>query len=72
MIRLILKILHKIVYWLVVSTFSEKYQSVGIIIPNIWKNKKCSKPRSRILISDYNYQPLLTTINIDYPIINHY
>ena len=23
---------------------SEKYQSVGMIIPNIWKNKKCSKP----------------------------
>ena len=23
---------------------SEKYQSVGMIIPNIWKNKNCSKP----------------------------
>ena len=23
---------------------SEKYESVGILIPNIWKNKKCSKP----------------------------
>ena len=23
---------------------SEKYWSVGMIIPNIWKNKKCSKP----------------------------
>jgi len=23
---------------------SEKYESVGMIIPNIWKNKKCSKP----------------------------
>ena len=36
-----------ITIWLVVSTYpSEKYESasVGIIIPNIWKNKKCSKP----------------------------
>ena len=23
---------------------SEKYQSVDIIVPNLWKNKKCSKP----------------------------
>jgi hypothetical protein len=23
---------------------SEKYLSVGITIPNLWKNKKCSKP----------------------------
>jgi hypothetical protein len=23
---------------------SEKYQSVGMIIPNIWENKQCSKP----------------------------
>jgi hypothetical protein len=23
---------------------SEKYYSVGTIIPNIWKNKTCSKP----------------------------
>ena len=26
---------------------SEKYESVGIIIPNIWTNKKCSKPPTR-------------------------
>ena len=26
---------------------SEKYESVGIIIPNIWENKKCSKPPTR-------------------------
>jgi hypothetical protein len=26
---------------------SEKYESVGTIIPNIWKNKKCSKPPTR-------------------------
>jgi hypothetical protein len=26
---------------------SEKYQSVGIISPNIWKNQKCSKPPTR-------------------------
>jgi hypothetical protein len=29
-------------WWL--SHPSEKYESVGMIIPNIWKNKKCSKP----------------------------
>ena len=23
---------------------SEKYQSIGMMIPNIWKNKTCSKP----------------------------
>jgi hypothetical protein len=23
---------------------SKKYRSVGMIIPNIWKNKKCAKP----------------------------
>ena len=23
---------------------SEKYESIGMIIPNIWENKKCSKP----------------------------
>jgi len=26
---------------------SEKYVSVGIIIPNLWKNKNCSKPPTR-------------------------
>ena len=29
----------KIHYWLVVSTPSEKYESVGMIIPNILKNE---------------------------------
>ena len=29
---------------------SEKYQSVGMIIPNIWKHIKCSKPPSSIYI----------------------
>ena len=28
----------------------EKYQSVGIIVPNIWENKKCSKPPTRYYI----------------------
>ena len=23
---------------------SEKYMSIGMIIPNIWENRKCSKP----------------------------
>ena len=26
---------------------SEKYQSIGMNIPNIWENKKCSKPPTR-------------------------
>ena len=26
---------------------SEKYWSIGMIIPNIWENKKCSKPPTR-------------------------
>ena len=31
--------------WLVVSTpLKNNYQSVGMVIPNIWKYKKCSKP----------------------------
>jgi len=30
---------------------SEKYWSVGIIIPNIWKNKKCSKPPTKYCIA---------------------
>ena len=32
-------------WWL--SHPSEKYWSTGIVIPNIWKNKKCSKPPTR-------------------------
>ena len=36
---------------------SEKYESVGIIIPNMWKNKKCSKPPTRfIYIYTYIYR----------------
>jgi hypothetical protein len=27
---------------------SEEYQSVGTIIPNIWENKKSSKPPTRL------------------------
>jgi len=27
------------IYWLGVSTPSEKYESVGIIVPKVWKNK---------------------------------
>ena len=28
---------------------SEKYQSIGMIIPNIWENKTCSKPPIRLV-----------------------
>ena len=30
---------------------SEKYLSIGIIVPNIWENKKCSKPPTRYGVS---------------------
>ena len=33
--------------WLVVSTPLKKNKPVGIIIPNIWKNKTCSKPPTK-------------------------
>ena len=39
-----------LVSWLVVLTCfnpSEKYESDWMIIPNIWKNKKWSKPPTR-------------------------
>jgi len=29
---------------------SEKYESVGITFPNIWKNKNCSKPPTSLTI----------------------
>ena len=32
---------------------SEKYESIGIFIPNICKNKKCSKPPTRFRISEW-------------------
>ena len=35
----------KMPFWLVVSTpLKNNYESVGMVIPNLWKNKKCSKP----------------------------
>ena len=38
--------------YIVVGGFnpSEKYESVGVIIPNRWKNKTCSKPPTIIYI----------------------
>ena len=33
---------------------SEKYQSIGIIIPNIWKNKKCSKQPTGYVYYNHN------------------
>ena len=36
--------------WLVVGPYpSEKYESNGMIILNIWANKKCSKPPTRVI-----------------------
>ena len=39
--------------WELVGGFntSEKYWSISMTIPNIWKNKKCSKPPTRWYIS---------------------
>jgi hypothetical protein len=31
---------------------SEKYESVGIMLPNIWKNEKCSKPPTSYVLID--------------------
>ena len=51
-IKLVYYIL-RIDYWLVGGfNSSQKYESIGMIIPNIWKNKKCSKPPTRLTI-DY-------------------
>jgi len=36
-------------YWLVVSTPLKNMKVSGMIIPNIWKNKKCSKPPTRVI-----------------------
>ena len=37
-------------YWLVVGPPLWKiWKSIGMIIPNIWENKKCSKPPTRLL-----------------------
>ena len=33
---------------------SEKYESIEMIIPNIWKNKTCSKPPTRLTSTDFN------------------
>ena len=50
---------------------SEKYESVGMIIPNIWKNKECSKPptsnkcdRFGWMIAGFLASPFLTTLKI--------
>ena len=43
-------------HWLVVSTPLKKYESIGMIIPNIWINKKCSEPPTRFWSLLYSYQ----------------
>ena len=40
---------------------SEKYKSVGMLIPNIWKNKKCSKPPTRYPLENQVSQLCSTT-----------
>ena len=41
---------------------SEKYKSNGMIIPNIWKNTKCSKPPSRNHSKSSSGKPLVVHI----------
>ena len=50
---------------------SEKWwtSSVGMIIPNIWKNKKCSKPPIRIYINKYIYIYIYCNYNYIYLIV---
>jgi len=40
---------------------SGKYYSVGIIIPKIWKNKKCSKPPTSLNSSTNSEMGNITT-----------
>ena len=40
---------------------AEKYKSVGMIIPNIWKKKTCSKPPTSIFFGEYNWYNWLAT-----------
>ena len=42
--------LQSIVYLVGDLNPSEKYESIGMIIPNIWENKKCSKPPIRYVL----------------------
>ena len=43
---------YDIVYWLVVGPPLWKiWKSIGMIIPNLWENKKCSKPPTSIKFS---------------------
>ena len=48
--------------WLVVSTPLKIWKSIGMIIPNIWKNKNCSRPPTRELLETTEFStqwPLL-------------
>ena len=50
-------------YWLVVYLPLWKiWNSVGIIIPNIWKSKKCSKPPIRIIVGANNSLSIIRII----------
>ena len=51
------------IIWLVVSTILKIWKSVGMIIPNIWKNIKCSKPPTRYIFPWY-YHVQTTPMNL--------
>ena len=57
---------------------SVKYESVGIIVPNIWKNKKCSKPPNSngvSMITNYCillYNLMLIVLLYDFYMTNGY
>ena len=40
------------------KNMSSSVESVGMIIPNVWKNKKCSKPPTRINLGDQTTFPV--------------
>ena len=52
--------------WLVVSTPLKKMSSsVGMILPNIWKHKKCSKPPTRNCHACFAYAHVEKTLTGD-------
>ena len=45
------------IIWLVVEPpLWEIWESLGLIIPNIWKNKKCSKPPTSYVVGIPSYK----------------
>ena len=46
-----------LIYWLVVSSpLKNMSSSVGMILPNVWKSKKCSKPPTRYIVDPITWE----------------